>query len=217
MLTAVIHWNKSDRLTPVTAHIGMNSICFRFLNVFFPPAAHAKTYFPTCLSEEWLPLSTRSLRRSCLRSVDDSVYMRPTGSHVPGHSPNSSGTATEKPLEAGASRGFSFWPKTDERPFPIALARRATMDAAFSDACVRILNVTGCAGQAEPARGMGARQAAISDSRRRGQTGSEILPALLKRLGLAPQYGRSAHALTSKRPGTPMVPGLSHGSCLAGF
>lgn len=107
--------------------------------------------------------------------------MRPTGSHVPGHSPNSSGTATEKPLEAGASRGFSFWPKTDERPSPIALARRATMDAAFSDTCVRILNVTGCAGQAEPARGMGARQAAISDSRRRGQTGSEILPALLKR------------------------------------
>lgn len=91
------------------------------------------------------------------------------------------------------------------------------MDAAFSDACVRILNVTGCAGQAEPARRMGARQAAISDSRRRGQTGSKILPALLKRLGLAPQYGRSAHALTSKRPGTPMVPGLSHGSCLAGF
>lgn len=141
----------------------------------------------------------------------------PQAAMFPGHSPNSSGTATEKPLEAGASRGFSFWPKTDERPFPIALARRATMDAAFSDACVRILNVTGCAGQAEPARGMGARQAAISDSRRRGQTGSEILPALLKRLGLAPQYGRSAHALTSKRPGTPMVPGLSHGSCLAGF
>lgn len=143
--------------------------------------------------------------------------MRPTGRHVSGHSPNSSGTATEKPLEAPASRGFSFWPKTDERPSPIALARRATMDAAFSDACVRILNVTGCAGQAEPARRMGARQAAISDSRRRGQTGSEILPALLKRLGLAPQYGRSAHALTSKRPGTPMVPGLSHGSCLAGL
>ena len=91
------------------------------------------------------------------------------------------------------------------------------MDAAFSDACVRILNVTVCAGQAEPARRMGARQAAISDSRRRGQTGSEILPALLKRFGLAPQYGRSAHALTSKRPGTPMAPGLSHGSCLAGF
>lgn len=132
--------------------------------------------------------------------------MRPTGRHVSGRSPNSSGTATEKPLEAPASRGFSFWPKTDERPSPIALARRATMDAAFSDACVRILNVTGCAGQAEPARRMGARQAAISDSRRRGQTGSEILPALLKRLGLAPQYGRSAHALTSKRPGTPMAP-----------
>ena len=143
--------------------------------------------------------------------------MRPTGRHVSGRSPNSSGTATGKPLEAPASRGFSFWPKTDERPSPIALARRATMDAAFSDACVRILNVTGCAGQAEPARRRGARQAAISDSRRRGQTGSEILPALLKRLGLAPQYGRSAHALTSKRPGTPMVPGLSHGSCLAGF
>ncbi len=30
----------------------------------------------------------------------------PTGRHVPGHSPNSSGTATEKPLEAPASRGF---------------------------------------------------------------------------------------------------------------
>lgn len=28
------------------------------------------------------------------------------------------------------------------------------MDAAFSDACVRILNVTGCARQAEPVRGM---------------------------------------------------------------
>ena len=126
--------------------------------------------------------------------------MRPTGRHVSGHSPNSSGTATEKPLEAPASRGFSFWPKTDERPSPIALARRATMDAAFSDACVRILNVTGCAGQAEPARRMGARQAAISDSRRRGQTGSEILPALLKRLGLAPQYGRSAHARQASGP-----------------
>ena len=128
--------------------------------------------------------------------------MRPTGRHVSGHSPNSSGTATEKPLEAPASRGFSFWPKTDERPSPIALARRATMDAAFSDACVRILNVTGCAGQAEPARRMGARQAAISDSRRRGQTGSEILPALLKRLGFRVQEGYMRRiTASSARPG----------------
>ena len=54
----------------------------------------------------------------------------------------------------------------------------------LSDACVRILNVCRLRGTSGTGPEMGACQAAISDSHRRGQTGSEILPALLKRLGL---------------------------------
>ena len=65
------------------------------------------------------------------------------------------------------------------------------MKAAFSDAYTRIKKVTGCAGQAELAQGIGIPQAVISDSRRRGEIRPEILLALLEQFNVSPQWVRT--------------------------
>ena len=62
---------------------------------------------------------------------------------------------------------------------------------AFSEAYARILKATGYAGQAELAQRIGVRQAAISDSRRRGEISPAILLALLEQFNLDPQWVRT--------------------------
>ena len=65
------------------------------------------------------------------------------------------------------------------------------MEATFPETYARILKATGYAGQAELAQRIGVRQAAISDSRRRGEISSAILLALLEQFNLDPQWVRT--------------------------
>ena len=62
------------------------------------------------------------------------------------------------------------------------------MEIAFSDAYTRILEATGCDGQADLAQELGIPQALISDSRRRGEIRPEILLALLEQFAFAPHW-----------------------------
>lgn len=119
MLTAVIHWNKSDRLTPITAHIGMNSICFRFLNVFFPPPAHAKTYFPPvfrkngCLS----PPEVSGHRTYDLRRIR--FICVPQAGMFPGTPQTAPERQQENLLKLQLQEVFRFGPKQTSVPLPL--------------------------------------------------------------------------------------------------
>jgi len=72
---------------------------------------------------------------------------------------------------------------------------------AFSETYARILEATGCGGQADLSRWLGIPQALISDSRRRGEVRSEILLALLEQFNVSPQWVRTGegdrHFITS--------------------
>lgn len=65
------------------------------------------------------------------------------------------------------------------------------MEIAFPEAYARILEATGCDGQADLAQELGIPQALISDSRRRGEIRPEILLALLEQFAFA----RTGYAL----------------------
>ena len=62
---------------------------------------------------------------------------------------------------------------------------------AFSETYARILEATGCGGQADLSRWLGIPQSLISDSRRRGEVRSEILLALLEQFNVSPQWVRT--------------------------
>lgn len=75
------------------------------------------------------------------------------------------------------------------------------MEIAFPEAYARILEATGCDGQADLAQELGIPQALISDSRRRGEASPAILLALLEQFNLDPQWVRTGegerHFVTS--------------------
>lgn len=113
------------------------------------------------------------------------------------HSPLSSQLPLGLPLscncilqDRGGSRGFpcrmAAWLKLLEDHLEVN-----EKNDPFSEAYLRVLNATGCAGQEALAKKLGIRHSFITDCHRRGEFTPEVLLALVERCNLNPHWIRT--------------------------